>query len=200
VDIAPAYVDHARRRNSDNRLEFHIGDGCAIQYPDKSFDRVLSLLVLMFVPQPQKMIAEMCRVARPGATVAAAAWDFSGGFPRVFLDTAAVLDPKADQVRARLFSRPMTRRGELANAWRSAGLTDVMEAMASIRMEYQSFEDYWAPYVGGQGPAADYVGTLTDAERTRLQGYVLRAYLGGDADGPRSYSASAWVVKGTAPA
>jgi ubiquinone/menaquinone biosynthesis C-methylase UbiE len=95
VDIGPAYVDHPRRRNSDNRLEFHVGDGCAIQYPDKTFDRVLSLLVLMFVPQPKMMIAEMCRVARPGATVAAAAWDFSGGFPRVFLDTAAVLKPHA---------------------------------------------------------------------------------------------------------
>jgi SAM-dependent methyltransferase len=65
VDIAPAYIDHARRISTDDRLEFHVGDGCDIQYPDKSFDRVLSLLVLMFVPQPQKMIAEMCRVARP---------------------------------------------------------------------------------------------------------------------------------------
>ena len=70
MDIAPAYVDHARYRNTDNRLEFYVGDGCAIQYPDKTFDRVLSLLVVMFVPHPQRMISEMCRVARPGATVA----------------------------------------------------------------------------------------------------------------------------------
>jgi SAM-dependent methyltransferase len=81
VDIAPAYIDHARRISTDDRLEFHVGDGCDIQYPDKSFDRVFSLLVLMFVPQPQKMIAEMCRVARPGATVAASVCDFGGAFP-----------------------------------------------------------------------------------------------------------------------
>ena len=46
----------------------------------------------------------------------------------------------------------MTRPGELKRAWLAAGLTDVVETTLSIRMEYASFDDYWAPYLGKDGP------------------------------------------------
>ena len=67
-------------------------------------------------------------------------------------------------------------------------------------MEFASFADYWAPYDGKDGPGAEYVATLSDVERTKLQDAVRAAYLDGDPDGPRSYAAQAWAVKGTAPA
>lgn len=76
------------------------------------------------------------------------------------------------------------------------GFTDVTETTLSIRMEFASLADYWAPYVGTDGPGAEYVATLTDAERSRLQDAVRLAYLDGEADGPRSYAALAWAVKG----
>ena len=53
-------------------------------------------------------------------------------------------------------------------------------------MEFASFEDYWAPYTGQDGPDADYVATLDEAERTRLREAVRSAYVDGEADGPRS--------------
>jgi hypothetical protein len=93
----------------------------------------------------------------------------------------------------------MTRPGELGQAWRNAGLNDVVETALSIRMEFASFSDYWAPYEGKDGPGAEYVATLGAAERTRLRDAVEAAYLDGEADGPRSYSALAWAVKGTTP-
>ena len=124
LDFSPAYINHATRRNSDTRIEFKVGDACAMPFPDGSFDRVLSLLMLHFVPQPDRAIAEMRRVARPRSTVAAAVWDARGGFVanRIFFDTAAMLDPKANERRARNYTRPMTRPGELMAAWRKAGL------------------------------------------------------------------------------
>jgi ubiquinone/menaquinone biosynthesis C-methylase UbiE len=136
LDFSPEYIDYASRRNSDARLEFKIGDACALPFGDRSFDRVLSLLMLHFVPQPDRAIAEMRRVARPGATVAAAVWDARGGYvaTRIFFDTAAVLDPIANERRARNFTRPMTRPGELAKAWRKAGLENVHEGTLTIRM------------------------------------------------------------------
>jgi len=162
---------------------------------------VLSLLVLHFVPQAEQAIAEMRRVAKPGGVVGAAVWDARGGFVanRIFFDTAAALDPDAKERRARNYTRPMTRPGELQKAWRSAGFKDVVETTLMLRMEFASFSDYWAPYEGSEGPAAEYVASLTDAGRERLRDAVEAAYLDGDADGPRSYAALAWAVKGTTP-
>ncbi|HEY2740176.1 MAG TPA: class I SAM-dependent methyltransferase, partial [Thermoanaerobaculia bacterium] len=176
-------------------------DACAIQFADHSFDRALSMLVLHFVPQADRAIAEMRRVVKPGGVVAAAVWDVRGGLVahRIFFDTAAALDPAANEYRARNFTRPMTRPGELAQAWRDAGLEDVVETMLSIRMEFRSFEDYWAPYEGKDGPAAQYIATLGEAERSRLKDAVRAAYLDGEPDGPRSYAALAWAAKGFTP-
>jgi ubiquinone/menaquinone biosynthesis C-methylase UbiE len=200
VDLSPAYIDHAALRNVDAALAFEVGDATRLVYPDRHFDRVLSLLVLHFVPDPARAIAEMCRVARPGAVVAAAVWDVRGGFVanRLFFDTAAVLDPKAAERRARNYTRPMTRPGELAAAWRDAGLREVSETALCIRMEFTDFDDYWAPCLGRDGPQADYVATLDEAGRARLRDAVRAAYLDGEPDGPRSYAALAWAVKGIA--
>jgi hypothetical protein len=131
----------------------------------------------------------------------AAVWDVRGGFVanRLFFDTAAALDPAAGARRARNYTRPLTRPGELAAAWRAAGLHDIVETRLTIRMEFTSFDDYWAPYLGRDGPGAEQVRSLGEAERTRLEAAVRAAYLDGDADGARSYAALAWAVKGVAP-
>ena len=67
-------------------------------------------------------------------------------------------------------------------------------------MEFTSFDDFWAPYSGNDGPQAAYVATLNDSERARLREAVRLAYLDGEPDGPRSYAALAWAVKGCVPA
>ena len=202
IDLSPAYVQHATQHNADPRIAFRVGDACALPLPDGGFDRVLSLLVLHFVPNAVQAIAERRRVAKPGAVVAAAVWDVRGGFVanRMFFDTAAALDPRAVERRARNLSRPMTRPGELKAAWQAAGLADVEETTLGIRMAFESFADYWAPYEGKDGPGAEYVATLNGDERTALREAVQAAYLAGDADGPRSFAAIAWAVKGRAPA
>jgi SAM-dependent methyltransferase len=202
IDVAAAYVDHAQRHNRDPRLTFEVGDACAMRFADHSFDRVLSLLVLHFVPRAGQAIAEMRRVAKPGGVVAAAVWDVRGGFVanRMFFDTAAALDPAANERRARNYTRPLTRPGELARAWRESGLHDVVESTLSIRMEFASFDDYWAPYEGREGPHAEYVASLGTTERSRFVDALRAAYLDGEPDGRRSYAALAWAVKGIAPA
>lgn len=201
LDASEAYVDHARGRIGDPRIAFQVGDACALPFPDASFDGVLSLLMLPFVPRTAQAVAEMRRVARPGAVAAAASWDARGGHvaQRMFLDTAALLDPAADALRARNLTRPTMRPGELAAAWQSAGFLDIRETTLSIRMAYADFDDYWAPYLGRQGPAAAYVAGLDAPSAARLHEAVRRAYLDGEPDGPRSYAATAWAVRGIAP-
>jgi ubiquinone/menaquinone biosynthesis C-methylase UbiE len=201
IDLSPAYVAHARQLNRDARATFEVGNVHALALPDRAFDRVLALLVLHFVPKTAQAISEMKRVARSGAVVGAAVWDARGGFVanRIFFDTAAALDLAANERRARNYTRPLTRPGELAAAWRAAGFTDVVETTLAIRMEFESFEDYWGPYSAKDGPQSDYVATLSDAQRERLREALRLAYLDGEVDGPRSYAALAWAVKGLAP-
>jgi SAM-dependent methyltransferase len=202
IDVSPAYIDYARQRHHDPRLFFAVGDACSLDYPAARFDCTLSLLVLHFVPQPERAVAEMCRVTAPGGVVAAAVWDARGGFVanRLFYDTAAALDPKANERRAKNYTRPMTRPGELKAAWQAAGLANAEETSLCIRMEYASFADYWAPCEGTDGPQAEYLATLSDEQRSRLKDAVRAAYLDGEQDGRRSFAALAWAVKGTIPA
>ena len=201
IDFSPAYIEHATHHNCHPNVRFSVGDICALAFPDASFDRVLSLLLLHFVPDPGRAIAEMRRVGRPGATVAATVWDIRGGVVanRIFFDAAATLDQKGNERRARNYTRPMTRPGELAAAWRAAGFRDVRETTLAIRMEFASFDDYWAPYIGKDGPAAEYVATLSPAQQDRLRDLLRKAYVDGDPDGPRSYAAIAWAVAGIVP-
>lgn len=201
VDFSPAYIEYAQRLKENPRVSFEVGDACALPFPDASFDHTLSMLVLQFIPTAALAISEMRRVTRPGGTVAAAVWDTRGGFVvyRMFFDTAATLDPAAQERRRRAYTRPLTRPGELLNAWQEAGLENVSQVMLTIRMDFASFADLWTPHEGKEGPIADYVRTLTPKMKTRIRSAVERAYLDGEPDGPRSYAATAWAVKGTVP-
>jgi SAM-dependent methyltransferase len=201
LDLSATYVEYANRRNVDARLGFQVGDASALPFPDASFDHAVSMLVLQFVPQADLAVREMRRVTRPGGTVAAATWDTRGGFValRMFYDAAAMLDQNGCRARAAAYTRPMSRPGDLTSAWRDAGLADVVEDTLTIRMEFASFADFWAPSEGKEGPVAEYVGTLGADAKARLRDVVRLAYLDGEADGARSYAATAWVVKGRVP-
>jgi SAM-dependent methyltransferase len=198
LDFAPAYIEYAEAHNRDPRITFQVGDACAAPFPDGAFNSALALLVLHFVPGAERAVAEMARVTRPGGVVAAAVWDARGGFVanRLFFDTAAALSAKGNERRARNYTRPLTRPGELASAWRRAGLVEISDAMLTIRMEFASFDDYWAPYIGKDGPGAEYMASLDAPERAALEEKIRLAFLDGEADGPRSYAATAWAVKG----
>jgi SAM-dependent methyltransferase len=201
IDVSPAFVDYARSRTSDRRLKFEQGDAVALPYADQAFDATLSLLVLNFIPAAPRAIREMVRVTRPGGVAAAAVWDFRGGLPhqRVFLDTAAAIDSRrGDELRAKVLATPLIGPGELAAAWREAGLRRVEQTELAIRLEFQSFADYWEPWTGGAGTVAPYIASLDQATKASIVDHLRRAYLAGGEDGPRSFAAIAWAVRGFA--
>ena len=96
--------------------EFRQGDLCALDLPDGIFDAALSLLVLQFVPDRAKAVAEMLRVTKPGGMVAAAMWDFTGGFSflRAFADSVAITEPEGEAFRARYWADPVGAPGRMA--------------------------------------------------------------------------------------
>src|SRR5215470_12844474 len=117
IDHSEIYLAAAKAKNHDSRIRLEQGDGCALRFPDASFDRALSMLVLPSVlPQPELMVAEMRRVTRSGGVVAAAFWDSPGGTPhqRMLWDIAATLDPAAAEARDRNMSREVYAPGVLA--------------------------------------------------------------------------------------
>ena len=198
IDASPVYVAAVQDRIGDAAITVAEGDACAIAYPDGTFDRVLSQLVLQFIPKAAIAVREMARVTRPGGTVAAAVWGSGGGMVthRMFLDTAAMLDPEADTLRAHTFTRPLTRRGELGALWREIGLSDVHEDAVTIWMEYAGFSDYWGAIASGEGTLGRYVSALAADRRDTLERHIRAAYQAGEPDGPRSFAATAFVCRG----
>lgn len=198
VDLSEAFITYARSRTTDSRLTFEQGDATALPYPDGSFDATLSLLVLNFVPAAGRAVQEMVRVTRLGGTVAAAVWDFQGGaiFLRILMDTVAMVDPEGEAFRARQCAYPLTAPGELAAAWAEAGLREVEQVSLTIRMEFTSFADYFGPWLAGQGAIGAFVASRTAEQREQIVQHLKRAYLAGGEDGPRSFAATAWAVRG----
>jgi SAM-dependent methyltransferase len=198
IDASEIYVAAAQAANTDPRIEIHHGDACALPFADSRFDAALSQLVLQFVPEPAAMAAELVRVVRPGGVVAAAVWNSAGGMPhqRMFWDIAAMLDPAAAKLRAQTFSRPMTRRGDLAALFAAAGLEQVRESFASVWMDFADFADFWDPIAGGEGTLGKYVLGLSPERTALLETHLREAYESGAQEGRHSFACTALVCRG----
>jgi ubiquinone/menaquinone biosynthesis C-methylase UbiE len=201
VDYSPVFVEAANRCNTDPRIKIQRADACALPFEDGTFDRALALLVLHFVPEADKAVAEMRRVVRSGGIVAAVVWDHLGGMPgmRMMVDTVAILTEDGRRLRNRYYFQPMTLPGEMKRAFVEQGLANVTETELMIRMDYQNFDDYWAPIAAGEGPLGKFFATLDAAERSRTDAAVRDAYEAGRPDGPRSFANVAWACRGVVP-
>jgi SAM-dependent methyltransferase len=196
IDRSPGFVDYARRRVTGGRVRFEVGDAQALPEPAGTYDAVVSGLMINFVPEPGRAAAEMARVARPGAVVAAYVWDYAGEMQlmRHFWDAAAALDPGArDLDEGRRF--PLCRPEPLAALFRDAGLGDVETRAIDVPTVFRDFDDYWSPFLGSQGPAPGYCMSLPEARRAALRERLRRA-LPARPDGTIPLVARAWAVRG----
>ena len=119
IDYSPVFVEAATRRSTDQRVKIQQADACALPFEDGHFDRAFALLVLHFVPEAGKAVAEMRRVVRSGGTVAAVVWDHLGGMPsmRMMVDTVAVLSEGGRQFRSRYCFQPLMQPNEMKHAF-----------------------------------------------------------------------------------
>ncbi len=193
IDPSAPFIEYARLRGADPRLTFEIADALNIPYPDASFDKCLSLLVIMFIQDVARAIAEMRRVARQGGIVAACVWDRNGmEMNSLFWKTAVELDPASERRRdAQAYSG-----GQLSFLWAESGLTDVEETALVIPLEFKSFDDFWTPLLGGQGPSASYLLGLPSDGQLALRELLREKVLGSAPDGPFRLKAAAWAVRG----
>jgi len=196
IDSAANFLQVAETQVRDPRASFKPGDAQAIPEGDNAFDVVVSGLVLNFVPDKDAAIREMVRVAKPGGTVALYVWDYAGHMQvmRHFFDVATMLDPRAsefdDGVKA-----PVCRPAPLAELLVRAGLADVEVQAIDIPTAFESFDDYWTPFLAGTGSAPKYCVSLDEEARNRLR-EALRRRLPTGPDGEILLAARAWAAKG----
>jgi ubiquinone/menaquinone biosynthesis C-methylase UbiE len=198
IDVAEPNLEFAAGRPDADRIEF-LHDACAMSFENARFAATFAVIVLNFVTDPLAAAREMRRVTQRGGRVVAAGWDFRGGlvYQRLLWDTAAMLDRRAGEIRDQLFSSRLALPDGLFNLWREAGLANVRRDSVTIRMDFENFADYWEPLLGGQGSVGAYVAGLTQDSQLNIRDAVRAAFLSGAPDGPRSLTATAWVVTGT---
>jgi SAM-dependent methyltransferase len=200
LDPSAGFLAAARARLVDRRVRLVAADARRLPLATASFDAVVSGLVLNFVPDPAAAVAEMARVARPGGRVAVYVWDYAGGVELIsrFWEAAAALDPAAAALdEGRRF--PLCQPEPLAALFRGAGLDGVAVRPLEVATVFRDFDDYWTPFLGGQGPAPGYAVALDEAARAALR-ETLAARLPVAADGSIPLQARAWAAAGTVPA
>jgi SAM-dependent methyltransferase len=199
IEPAPTYVALARTRHPVDRVGFEVGDAHQLPFDAGVFNCTLSLLALNFMAEPGQALDEMIRVTKPGGVVAGAAWDYGHRMRmlRIFWDEAVTLNPAADPRDER--HMPLCRPGEPVALWRKHGLRNSVEVALTIQMRFSSFDDYWSPFLGQQGPAGTYVATLSPRDREALRRQLRKRLLRNGADHAMALGARAWAVKGIVP-
>jgi SAM-dependent methyltransferase len=199
VDPSEGFIAFAQKNAKSSRAHYEVGDAQALKFKDGSFDDTMALLVMNFIPDHDKAIGEMRRVTRPQGVVSACVWDYNEGMQmlRFFWDEAVALDPAIEPKDERHMK--LSRRGQLAELWKKAGLLNVQEKPVVIDQAYSSFDDYWGPFTKGAGPGGAYVVSLPEERRRQLEARLRKRVLGDRADGAFVLKARAWCVRGEVP-
>ena len=195
VDPSGGQLDFAKKRPGAESADFRVGDAQALPFADGSFDAALMALVISFVPEPAKAVAEMARVVRPGGWVATYMWDITnGGLPLVPLYRAA----KSLGLTTPGSANPaVSRREALEQLWQQAGLAGIEAQAFRTKVRYVDFDDFWVSSTTG-GPAGQWIKTMTPETHEQLRA-CAREQLPTEKDGSISYEVFANAVKGHVP-
>jgi ubiquinone/menaquinone biosynthesis C-methylase UbiE len=195
IDPSEGQLVFARSRSTSSVTEFRLGDAMTLPFAADRFDAAVMALVLVFVPDPAKGIAEMVRVVQPGGTVATYMWDMlGGGFP---------LDPMLDEMRAMGLAplRPprmeASRMEALRGLWAGAGLEAVETREIAVQRTFADFDHLWKTKL--KSPAIGPVVAAMAAGDVETLKSRMRAALPADAEGRITYGARAHAIKGYLP-
>lgn len=196
IDRSEGFVAYARSKVNDPRATFEVGDAQALPVESDTYDSAVSGLVLNFVPGPEKTISEMARAVKEGGVVAVYVWDYADKMQlmRYFWDAAIALDPAvADLDESPRF--PICNPEALLELFQKSGLKQVETRAVDVETHFKDFDDYWNPFLGGQGPAPTYAMSLPEEKRAQLRERI-RANLPFAPDGSIPLIARAWAAKG----
>jgi ubiquinone/menaquinone biosynthesis C-methylase UbiE len=195
IDSSQGQIDYARTRPGIKGADFRVADAQALPFPDNSFEAAAMALVIVFVPDPVKVVSEMVRVVRPGGLVATYMWDFPHRTPLTPLGVAmkslGFEPPERPNIAA-------AARDALHAIWQQVGLKSIETDVIRIRVHFSNFDDFWKSNTVPVGPSGRALAALSLAAREQLQAR-LRQQLPAAPDGSISYKAFANAVKGIVP-
>jgi SAM-dependent methyltransferase len=194
VEPSAGFLETAKANLGDG-VRLYPGSATAIPLGEGSVDVVVSGLVLNFVSDPRAALAEMARVTVQGGTIGAYVWDYAGKMEmmRAFWDAAVELNPDAAKMDEGV-RFPLCRPEALTELFTRAGLRGVEVTAIAIPTLFRDFDDYWQPFLGGQGPAPAYAMSLDETNRARLRERI-RERLALQANGSISLTARALAVR-----
>jgi len=199
LDRSPAYMSFAKQRISSSVVEFVTGDVQNTSLPTGTYALVVSGLVLNFVDSPEKMLREMRRLGRSGGVLGLYIWDFADGMEpiRKFWDAAH----KCEAPHVREFDAgirfPICQRDNLLQSITDAGWREPEVVPIEIDARFASFDEYWAPFLSGQGTGPAFAVSLTDDMREKVR-KTLMPLVTDSPDKPFTLRARAWAAKGIA--
>lgn len=196
IDQSEGFVSSARQRLGRS-VRCEVGNAMDLSFSDSGFDHVVSGLVLNFIPEPEQALREMKRVTASGGVVAVYIWDYARKmeFLKYFWDAVVDLDPGASELHEGT-RFPNSNEEGLRRLFDSVGFRDTTVAPLEIETRFASFDDYWKPFLGGQGPAPTYVLSLSETDRNRLR-RCIHDRLPVEQDGSIPLTARAWAAKST---
>jgi SAM-dependent methyltransferase len=192
IDPSQEQLAFARARLPGRVTTFCRADAMALPFVDDVVDVAVMPLVIFFVAEPTRAVAEMARVIRSGGIAAAYAWDMDGGFPYQMLqdEMRAVGIPVPDPP-----SRDASRLDAMRELWLGAGLTDVATHVIAVQRTFSGFDDYWTTILRGPSVGRQ-LRALSSNDVSVLQAR-LRAHLSMGDDGRITCHARAHAVKGS---
>ena len=195
LDPAEAQIAYAQTTPAAKRVNFRVGDAQRLPFGNE-FDAAVMALVITFVPDPNKALAELRRVTKPGGTIGAYMWDFfNTGFPRQRLsDAVERLGFPVHHPAGYVHSRMETMEGY----FRSAGLAEIETRVIEVDVIYADFETYWTAQTELVNDVVQQIRNMSAADVERLKA-DLRATLPKDKNGRIAYKARANAVKGRVP-
>lgn len=198
IDSSERYIEFAHEQIKDPRVTFRVGDAQEVPVESASYDAAVSGLVLNFVPQPSQALKEMIRAVHVGGTVAAYVWDYAGQMQlmRYFWNTAVKLDRTTAFTLDEGQRFPICQPEPLRRLFQTAAQLEKVEIRSiDVVTTFRNFEDYWSPFLGGQGPAPSYAVSLPEEKRVALREHI-RLILPISSDGSIQLMARAWSVRG----
>lgn len=193
IDPSEDQLAYARTRTRAQMADFRVGGAQKLTFDDGSFDVAIMALVISFLPNPDKAIAEMARVVRPGGWVATYMWDIPGGGVPVHPIYVAL--ETMGTTSARPPNPGASKRAAMQELWEKAGLSSIETRVIRIPVMYSSFDDFWDSNTVPIGPQGKLIDGMSKSARAQLRTRV-RQRLPVSSDGRIVYEAFANAVKG----
>jgi len=199
LDRSPAYLSFAKKRLQSSGVEFVTDDVQNTSLPTGAYSLVVSGLVANFVDSPKKMLSEMCRLGRLDGVLGLYIWDFADGMEpiRKFWDAAHKCEAHNVGEFDAGIRFPICQRDNLLHHVKEAGWLEPKVAPIEIDAQFKNFDDYWVPFLSGQGTGPAFAVSLSDETREKVR-KTLMSLVTDSPDEPFTLRTRAWAAKGIA--